>query len=178
MRRAFVAGLGCLTLGLALLQATGIVALRPDQDGAVTWVEGVDEVQSRLGEWVLDAHLPPTAREAEDAEAHRQFVLTWVQPGLAGVHGDEVPGGRGRSVVEAQSHRTSLTGTPVRPVTPDAQDVRTGGPAVRPDGGDVQAVGACGPTARPGARHVWTGPTFRPAARGPWRSPRYPPRGP
>jgi len=30
-------------------------------------------------------HLPPGARRAEDARAHRQFVLTWVQPGLAGL---------------------------------------------------------------------------------------------
>ena len=30
-------------------------------------------------------YLEPAAREAEDAEAHRQFVLTWVQPGLAGL---------------------------------------------------------------------------------------------
>jgi rubrerythrin len=34
---------------------------------------------------LLGAHLPPSARAAEDAEAHRQFVLTWVQPGLAGL---------------------------------------------------------------------------------------------
>lgn len=30
-------------------------------------------------------HLEPAARAAEDAEEHRQFVLTWVQPGLAGL---------------------------------------------------------------------------------------------
>ena len=30
-------------------------------------------------------HLPPAARQAETAEARRQFVLTWVQPGLAGL---------------------------------------------------------------------------------------------
>ena len=30
-------------------------------------------------------HLAPAARAAEDAEEHRQFVLTWVQPGLAGL---------------------------------------------------------------------------------------------
>src|SRR4029450_1772577 len=30
-------------------------------------------------------HLPPRARAAEDAEAHRHFILTWVQPGLAGL---------------------------------------------------------------------------------------------
>lgn len=34
---------------------------------------------------LLREHLPAGARKAEDAEAHRQFVLTWVQPGLAGL---------------------------------------------------------------------------------------------
>ena len=34
---------------------------------------------------LLREHLPPGARAAEDAESHRQFVLTWVQPGLAGL---------------------------------------------------------------------------------------------
>jgi erythrin-vacuolar iron transport family protein len=34
---------------------------------------------------LLDEHLPPHARAAENAEAHRQFVLIWVQPGLAGL---------------------------------------------------------------------------------------------
>jgi rubrerythrin len=36
-------------------------------------------------EALLREHLPPDARDAEAAEAHRQFVLTWVQPGLAGL---------------------------------------------------------------------------------------------
>jgi rubrerythrin len=36
-------------------------------------------------EALLRQHLPPDARAAEDVEAHRQFVLTWVQPGLAGL---------------------------------------------------------------------------------------------
>jgi erythrin-vacuolar iron transport family protein len=36
-------------------------------------------------EELLHEHLPPSARAAESAEAHRQFVLTWVQPGLAGL---------------------------------------------------------------------------------------------
>lgn len=30
-------------------------------------------------------HLDPETREEEDDEAHRRFVLTWVQPGLAGL---------------------------------------------------------------------------------------------
>ena len=32
-----------------------------------------------------EEHLTPDARADEDAAAHRQFVLTWVQPGLAGL---------------------------------------------------------------------------------------------
>jgi rubrerythrin len=32
-----------------------------------------------------EAHLGSDARESEDDRAHRQFVLTWVQPGLAGL---------------------------------------------------------------------------------------------
>ncbi len=34
---------------------------------------------------LLREHLPPAARDAETVAAHRQFVLTWVQPGLAGL---------------------------------------------------------------------------------------------
>jgi rubrerythrin len=34
---------------------------------------------------LLREHLPPSARATETAEAHRRFVLTWVQPGLAGL---------------------------------------------------------------------------------------------
>ena len=31
------------------------------------------------------AHLPDDVREEEDRQAKRQFILTWVQPGLAGL---------------------------------------------------------------------------------------------
>ena len=34
---------------------------------------------------LAERHLTDKAREEEDASAHRQFVLTWVQPGLAGL---------------------------------------------------------------------------------------------
>jgi rubrerythrin len=34
---------------------------------------------------LMREHLPPGARAAENTEAHRQFILTWVQPGLAGL---------------------------------------------------------------------------------------------
>ena len=36
-------------------------------------------------EKLMREHLPPEARAEESAVAHRQFVLTWVQPGLAGL---------------------------------------------------------------------------------------------
>jgi carbamoylphosphate synthase large subunit len=38
--------------------ATGIVALRPDRDGQITGYSGIDDVQARSGEWVIDSHLP------------------------------------------------------------------------------------------------------------------------
>ena len=58
--------------------ATGIVALRPDQDGAVTWVEGVDEVQSRLGEWVIDANLPAAGTPTQPVAAG-YMANAWVR---------------------------------------------------------------------------------------------------
>ena len=49
--------------------ATGIVALRPDRDGAISGYSGVDEAQARLGEWVIDAHLPPPGTPTQPVEA-------------------------------------------------------------------------------------------------------------
>jgi rubrerythrin len=34
---------------------------------------------------LADAHLDDDTRDEEDMAAHRQFILTWVQPGLAGL---------------------------------------------------------------------------------------------
>ena len=38
--------------------ASGMIALRPDRDGSISGYSGVDELQQRYGEWVIDAHLP------------------------------------------------------------------------------------------------------------------------
>jgi carbamoylphosphate synthase large subunit len=38
--------------------ASGMIALRPDRDGSISGYSGVDELQDRYGEWVIDAHLP------------------------------------------------------------------------------------------------------------------------
>ena len=49
--------------------ATGIVALRPDRDGQISGYSGVDEAQGRLGEWVIDAHLPDPGTPTQPVEA-------------------------------------------------------------------------------------------------------------
>jgi formate-dependent phosphoribosylglycinamide formyltransferase (GAR transformylase) len=49
--------------------ATGIVALRPDRDGHISGYSGVDEAQARVGEWVIDAHLPPPGTPTQPVEA-------------------------------------------------------------------------------------------------------------
>jgi len=38
--------------------SAGIVALRPTQDGVISGYSGVDDIQARHGEWVIDANLP------------------------------------------------------------------------------------------------------------------------
>jgi formate-dependent phosphoribosylglycinamide formyltransferase (GAR transformylase) len=49
--------------------ASGIVALRPSQDGTISGYSGVDELQRELGEWVIDAHLPPAGTPTQGVEA-------------------------------------------------------------------------------------------------------------
>ena len=49
--------------------ASGIVALRPSQDGVISGYEGVDELQRQYGEWVIDAHLPPPGTPTQGVEA-------------------------------------------------------------------------------------------------------------
>ena len=64
--------------------ATGIVALRPDRDGQISGYSGVDEVQGRLGEWVIDAHLPDpgTADPAGRGRLHGQRLRPHAPPRL------------------------------------------------------------------------------------------------
>jgi formate-dependent phosphoribosylglycinamide formyltransferase (GAR transformylase) len=49
--------------------ASGIVALRPERDGHITGYSGVEEVQARSGEWVIDAHLPSPGTPTQPVEA-------------------------------------------------------------------------------------------------------------
>ncbi|MDP2957563.1 MAG: hypothetical protein Q8N53_14150 [Longimicrobiales bacterium] len=49
--------------------SAGIIALRPDRDGVIAGYEGLDEIQRRFGEWVMDAHLPPEGTPTQPVEA-------------------------------------------------------------------------------------------------------------
>jgi hypothetical protein len=49
--------------------SAGMIALRPDRDGRIVGYEGVDEVARRVGDWVIDAHLPPPGTPTQPVEA-------------------------------------------------------------------------------------------------------------
>jgi hypothetical protein len=49
--------------------SAGIVALRPSQDGSISGYSGVDDIQGRHGEWVIDAHLPAPGTPTQPVEA-------------------------------------------------------------------------------------------------------------
>jgi hypothetical protein len=49
--------------------SAGIIALRPDRDGTITGYEGLSEVHSRFGEWIIDFHLPSPGTPTQPVEA-------------------------------------------------------------------------------------------------------------
>jgi carbamoylphosphate synthase large subunit len=49
--------------------ASGMVALRPDQDGRITGYTGAEEMNQQYGQWVIDAHLPPEGTATQPVEA-------------------------------------------------------------------------------------------------------------
>jgi formate-dependent phosphoribosylglycinamide formyltransferase (GAR transformylase) len=58
--------------------AAGMIALRPDRDGTISGYEGLDEIQGRYGEWVIDAHLPPAGTPTQPVEAG-YMANAWVR---------------------------------------------------------------------------------------------------
>lgn len=44
-----------------------------------------EEAHEELAETLTEKHAPKSVRDEEAAKEHRQFLLTWVQPGLAGL---------------------------------------------------------------------------------------------
>jgi formate-dependent phosphoribosylglycinamide formyltransferase (GAR transformylase) len=63
---------------LSRRRAAGIVALRPDRDGQIVGYDGVDEVQGRFGEHILDVHLPEPGTPTQPVEAG-YMANAWVR---------------------------------------------------------------------------------------------------
>ncbi len=49
--------------------SAGIIALRPDRDGRISHVEGLDFVREAFGEWIIDFHIPPSGTLTQPVEA-------------------------------------------------------------------------------------------------------------
>jgi hypothetical protein len=58
--------------------SAGIIALRPDRDGVIRGYEGLDEIQSAFGPWIMDAHLPPEGTPTQGVEAG-YMANAWVR---------------------------------------------------------------------------------------------------
>jgi hypothetical protein len=58
--------------------SAGMIALRPDHDGVIASYEGVDELQARYGDSVIDAHLPPPGTATQPVEAG-YMANAWVR---------------------------------------------------------------------------------------------------
>jgi hypothetical protein len=58
--------------------SAGIVALRPDHDGHIKGYSGLDDVNWRFGEWIIDAHLPDIGTATQPVEAG-YMANAWVR---------------------------------------------------------------------------------------------------
>jgi hypothetical protein len=63
---------------LSRRRAAGIVAVRPDRDGTISHYDGVDEIQHRFGEHILDVHLPEPGTPTQPVEAG-YMANAWVR---------------------------------------------------------------------------------------------------
>lgn len=46
--------------------SAGMIALRPDQDGTISHYEGVEQMHDKLGEHIIDVHLPPAGTPTQE----------------------------------------------------------------------------------------------------------------
>ncbi len=51
------------------LYSAGIVALRPDADGQIRGYSGIEEIQARYRDWIIDGHFPPEGHPTQPIEA-------------------------------------------------------------------------------------------------------------
>ncbi|MBL8916789.1 MAG: ATP-grasp domain-containing protein [Archangium sp.] len=49
--------------------STGIIALRPTQDGRIAGYIGLDKVERAFGQWMIDAHIPPEGSPTQPVSA-------------------------------------------------------------------------------------------------------------
>jgi hypothetical protein len=63
---------------LSRRRAAGIVALRPDRDGHISHYDGLDEVQRRFGDHILDVHLPSPGTPTQPVDAG-YMANAWVR---------------------------------------------------------------------------------------------------
>ena len=49
--------------------AAGIIALRPEHDGAIAGYDGLERVQQEFGEWIIDFHIPSEGTPTQPVEA-------------------------------------------------------------------------------------------------------------
>jgi len=49
--------------------AAGMIALRPDRDGVISHYDGLDEIQRRFKEWILDVYAPPAGTATQGVES-------------------------------------------------------------------------------------------------------------
>ncbi len=58
--------------------SAGIVALRPEADGTISGYSGLDEIQRKHGDLIIDAHLPPAGTPTQPVEAG-YMANAWVR---------------------------------------------------------------------------------------------------
>jgi formate-dependent phosphoribosylglycinamide formyltransferase (GAR transformylase) len=69
---------GSVSRPLSRRRAAGIVALRPDRDGQISHYDGLDEVQQRFGEHILDIHMPSPGTPTQPVDAG-YMANAWVR---------------------------------------------------------------------------------------------------
>ena len=58
--------------------SAGLISLRPDRDGRVEGYEGIDDLQRRYGQWVIDSHFPAAGTPTQPIEGG-YMANAWVQ---------------------------------------------------------------------------------------------------
>jgi formate-dependent phosphoribosylglycinamide formyltransferase (GAR transformylase) len=58
--------------------SAGMIALRPDRDGRISRYDGVEAMQRRFGDWIIDSHLPPPGHPTQPVEGG-YMANAWVR---------------------------------------------------------------------------------------------------